>query len=200
MVAQFIDDFSSNHPLVLVDPVMGDDGKLYSICTNTMKEGIKALVQKADLITPNYTEACFLLGECWQPLVEQGGSLTPWLHRLSEMGPPRVVVTGVPLPGNKIANLGYDRSQDKFWQFTSDLIPVKYPGAGDMFASVLLGELLGGSSLPDAIHRSGDFVTAAVQTTFAAGAPTREGILLEKMLPQLCRSCNAKKSDGGQGK
>jgi pyridoxine kinase len=186
VVSQFIDDFSLNHPLVLVDPIMGDDGKLYSICTDTMKEGIKALVQKADLITPNYTEACFLLGEAWQPVVEQVESLKSWLVRLSEMGPPRVVVTGVPLPGNKIANLGYDRDQDQVWQFTSDLIPARYPGTGDIFASVLLGKLLGGASLPEAIPHAGDFVSAVVQDTFTAGTPTREGILLENRLPQLC--------------
>ena len=197
VVAQFIDNFSANRPLVLVDPVMGDDGKLYSICTDAMIEGIKALVQKADVITPNYTEACFLLGESWQPLVTQAESLYPWLVRLSEMGPPRIVVTGVPLPDNKIANLGYDRDDKQFRQFTSELIPAKYPGTGDIFASVLLGKLLGGTSLPDAVTCAGDFVSAAVRETFAAGTPPREGILLEKMLPRLGCSGNAKKSIGG---
>ena len=192
VVSQFIDDFASNRPLVLVDPVMGDDGKLYSICTDIMKDRLKALVKKADVITPNYTEACFLLNEAWQPLVTDVESMNPWLVRLSGMGPPQVVVTGVPLPGDKIANLGYDRCTNQFWQFTSDLIPVKYPGTGDIFASVLLGELLGGSALPDVIHRAGDFVSAAVRDTFDARTATREGILLERMLPQLCCSNNHK--------
>jgi len=186
VVSKFIDDFSSRRPLVLVDPVMGDDGKLYSFFTDTMKESIKSLVQKADVITPNYTEACFLLGETWQSLVADADALQSWLVRLSEMGPPRVVVTGVPLPCNKIANLGYDHDKKQFWQFTNDLIPAKYPGTGDIFASVLLGELLGGAPLPKAISRAGSFVSCAVRDTFAAGSPTREGILLEKWLPQLC--------------
>jgi len=198
VVSQFIDDFSLNHPLVLVDPIMGDDGKLYSICTDTMKEGIKTLVQKADLITPNYTEACFLLGEAWQPVVEQAESLKSWLVRLSKMGPPRIVITGVPLPGNKIANLGYDRDKDQAWQFTSDLIPAKYPGTGDIFASVLLGKLLGGASLPEAIPHAGAFVSAVVQDTFTAGTPPREGILLENRLSQLCCGNLGKKHVGGK--
>ena len=186
IVSRFIEDFSSRRPLVLVDPVMGDDGKLYSFFTNTMKEKIKALVQKADVITPNYTEAGFLLGEPWESLVADAGALQSWLVRLSEMGPPRVVVTGVPLPCSKVANLGYDRSLNQFWQFTSDLIPAKYPGTGDIFASVLLGDLLRGSPLPKAISRAGNFVSAAVRDTFTAGTPAREGILLENRLSQLC--------------
>ena len=183
IVSQFIDDFAANRPLVLVDPVMGDDGKLYSICTDIMKDRIKALVQKADVITPNYTEACFLLNEPWQPFVTQVSPMNSWLVRLAEMGPPQVVITGVPLSGDKIANLGYDLYTNQFWQFTSDRIPARYPGTGDIFASVLLGKLLGGSVLPDAITRASEFISAAIQDTFAAGTPTREGILLEKMLP-----------------
>jgi pyridoxine kinase len=186
VVSRFIEDFSPGSPLVLVDPVMGDDGKLYSFFTDTMKEKIKALVKKADVITPNYTEACFLLGKPWQSIVPYPEALSPWLVRLAQMGPPRIVVTGVPLPGNKIANLGYDRTLNQFWQFTSDLIPAKYPGTGDVFASVLLGELLRKEPLPTAINRAGNFVSAAVRVTFAAGTPNREGILLENQLSQLC--------------
>ena len=55
VVLEFIDSFSANRPLVLVDPVMGDDGKLYSVYTAKMQEHIRQLVRKADVITPNYT-------------------------------------------------------------------------------------------------------------------------------------------------
>lgn len=197
VVARFIDDFSSTRPLVMVDPVMGDEGKLYSICTDKMKEGIKTLVKKADVITPNFTEACFLLGEPWHPLVSQVEPLYSWLVKLSEMGPPQVVITGIPLPGNKLANLGYDRGRNQFRHFISDLIPAKYPGSGDIFASVLLGGLLEGVSLNDAVRNAGSFVTSAVKTTFDAGTPPREGILLEKMLPQLSCGFTMRNSIGG---
>ena len=179
LVAQFIDDFSANHPLVLVDPVMGDDGQLYSICTAAMKEQILSLVQKAGIITPNYTEACFLLNEPWQPTVPRLADMEPWLRRLSDLGPAQVVVTGIPLPDHKIANLGFDRATGQSWQFVNDLIPARYPGTGDVFASVLLGRLLAGFSLPAAIRDAADFVASAVRLSVASGAPRREGILLE---------------------
>ena len=187
LVAQFIDDFSANHPLVLVDPVMGDDGQLYSICTAAMKERMLSLVQKAGIITPNYTEACFLLNEPWQPTVPRLADMEPWLRRLSALGPAQVVVTGIPLPDQKIANLGFDRATGQSWQFINDLIPARYPGTGDVFASVLLGRLLAGFSLPAAIRDAADFVASAVRLSVASGAPRREGILLESCLPRLCR-------------
>ena len=191
LVARFIDDFSANHPLVLVDPVMGDDGQLYSICTAAMKEQILSLVQKAGIITPNYTEACFLLNEPWQPTITCLADMEPWLCRLSDLGPAQVVVTGIPLPDHKIANLGFDRTTGQSWQIVNDYIPARYPGTGDVFASVLLGRLLAGFSLPAAIRDAGDFVAAAVRLSVASSAPRREGILLEACLPRLCRSLAA---------
>ncbi|NMC33551.1 MAG: pyridoxamine kinase [Veillonellaceae bacterium] len=186
LVAQFIDDFSANHPRILVDPVMGDDGRLYSICTDAMKGKIRALVEKAGIITPNYTEACFLLDEPWQCEITAADEIQPWLRRLAAMGPTQIVITGIPLPGHKIANLGFDRPTGQSWQFITDYIPVKYPGTGDAFASVLLGKLLAGLSLCEAIRAAGDFVAAAVRLSAASGMPTREGILLESCLGRLC--------------
>ena len=59
VVEKFIEDFAYSHPLVLIDPVMGDEGKLYSVYNEKMQEAMKGLIAKADVITPNYTEACF---------------------------------------------------------------------------------------------------------------------------------------------
>lgn len=185
IVLQLIDDFSDNRPLILVDPVMGDYGKLYSVYTAQMQERMKKLVGKADIITPNYTEAGFLLGRPFQATVERPELLEPWLYDLADMGPARIVVTGVPLPNQQVANLSYDRPSNQFWHSTSCLLPARFPGTGDVFASVLLGSLLQGSALSHAVERAGSFVLAAVQRTYTAGTPLREGILLEPALKNL---------------
>ena len=70
VVEKFIEDFAYSHPLVLIDPVMGDEGKLYSVYNEKMQEAMKGLIAKADVITPNYTEACFLLGKQYQDSVD----------------------------------------------------------------------------------------------------------------------------------
>ncbi len=188
VVLEFIDNFSHNNPLVLVDPVMGDHGRLYSTYTTAMQERMKALVKKADIITPNFTEACFLLGETYQELCPESSKMEEWLHRLTEMGPAIAVITGVPISTDKIMNIGYDRIHQVLWQDIHEYIPVRYPGTGDIYASVLLGALLHGESLSTAMKLAADFVGLAIETTFSVSTPTREGVLLERALPWLSRT------------
>ena len=185
VVSGFIDEFSDNSPLVVVDPVMGDDGKLYSVYTSQMQEQMRMLIQKADIITPNYTEAGFLLGNSYQDTVVEEESIKNWLVQLAAFGPSIVIITGIPLTNKRIMNLGYDKDKGCFWQVVNEVIPARYPGTGDIFASVLIGALLQNSSLPVAMKRSADFVAAGLKATFEAGTPTREGLLLEKVLPKL---------------
>ena len=187
VVQQFIDEFSSNHPLVVVDPVMGDDGKLYSIYTPQMQEQMKRLVKRADILTPNYTEACFLLGETYQGQVCDVAQMKKWLLRLAEFGPTTVVMTGIPFEHGKILTLGYDQKEDIFFDIVTDHIPAKYPGTGDIFSSVLIGSLLHKDSLPVAMERAVNFVGLAIKTTFEADTPTRDGVVVERVLPWLCR-------------
>jgi pyridoxine kinase len=186
-VVHFIDTFSANKPLLLVDPVMGDEGRLYSVYTAEMQQHMKKLVSKADVITPNFTEACFLLGETYQEEVLEPAVLKDWLVRLAGFGPAIVIMTGIPLANQQIMNMGYERRSGRFWQVVSEHIPARYPGTGDIFASVLAGALLHKKSVPQAMELAADFVTMAIKTTFEAGTPTREGVLLESALPWLVK-------------
>ena len=188
VVKSFIDAFSANRPLVLVDPVMGDEGKLYSTYTPAMQAEMKHLVAKADVITPNYTEACFLLGEPYQELPQAPALMEKWLERLAALGPEKVVLTGVRAADDHLFNLGYDSTLKRHWRVAARRIPAHYPGTGDAFASVLAGALLQGEALPQAMQRATEFVSLAVKITHKAGTPQREGVLLEKALPSLCRA------------
>jgi pyridoxine kinase len=184
-VTHFIDEFSGNQPLVLVDPVMGDEGRLYSVYTPTMQEHMKRLVSKADIITPNFTEACFLLGERYEEQVVEPERLKQWLIRLADFGPSIVIVTGIPLINQQIMNIGYERESGSFQEVVCEHIPARYPGTGDIFASVVAGALLYKLSLPVAMKLAADFVATAIKATFVAGTPAREGVLLESALPRL---------------
>lgn len=200
IVTRFIDDFSGNRPLVLVDPVMGDDGKLYSTYSPQMQQQMRLLVQKADIITPNFTEACFLLGESYQAPFPEIDRIEDWLSRLSDMGPPVVIITGIPVEEGKIVNAGYDRRNRAFWRDCCDHIPVKYPGTGDIYASVLLGSLLYNDTMMTAMKRAADFITLAINATCTANTATREGVLLEMVLPWLSRNFWQEKNPNTTGK
>ena len=186
VVEKFIEDFSSDHPLVLIDPVMGDEGKLYSVYNEKMQEAMKGLIAKADVITPNYTEACFLLGKEYTDTVDNLSELEPWLMELADFGPDKVVMTGIPFRGNSFLNIAYQKSTDEFWRIENDYIPARYPVTGDIFASVLLGCLLKGKSLPFAVDKAANFVAKVVKKTYIAQMPRREGVLLESLLTELC--------------
>lgn len=186
MVKEFIHDFASPDQLVVVDPVLGDNGKFYSAFNQNMVEKMKELVAHAEVITPNLTEAAFLLGETYRSNVSLS-ELKSWCVRLAELGPKQVIITSVPdenLP-NKTSVMAYNSDDKRYWRVSCDYLPANYPGTGDAFASVMVGSLLQGDSLPIALDRAVHFISMGVRATFGHGHSPAEGILIEKVLPSL---------------
>jgi len=186
IVCEAIEAFASDERLVLVDPVMGDDGEPYGPVRPDLIEGMRRLIRKAGIITPNFTEACFLLDRPYRKRIRTG-ELKDWLVQLAEFGPSVAIVTSVPLdPGNgRSAVVAYNRADGRFWKVDCAFVPASYPGTGDAFASATLGGLLQGDSLPIALDRAVQFVTLAVKASFGYDLPSREGVLLERVLSNL---------------
>jgi pyridoxine kinase len=177
-------EFFRSYPdsLSVVDPVMGDHGKPYRTCTPEIRARMEELVKVADIITPNLTEACILLGEEFPTAPLTASDAKSMLARLCELGPRMTVLTGINLSTGTLSNLGYDRDRSAYWRVDCDYVPVSYPGTGDIFAAVLTGGLLGGDSLPIAMDRATRFLELAIKTTYSYGADTRHGVMLEKCL------------------
>lgn len=179
-------DFFASFPeaLKVVDPVMGDNGKNYKTYTPELCARMSELVAVADIITPNLTEAAILLGERFPEGAVSASTMKSWLVRLSQLGPKTVVITSVPLLSGGIATVGYDSERGSFWKITGEYVPISYSGSGDMFASVLVGGILGGDSLPIAMNRATSFTTSTIKTTYGYGTHWTDGIMFE---PQLFR-------------
>ena len=179
-------DFFASFPeaLKVVDPVMGDNGKNYKTYTPELCARMSELVAVADIITPNLTEAAILLGEKFPEGAVSASTMKSWLVRLSQLGPKTVVITSVPLLSGGIATVGYDSERGSFWKITGEYVPISYSGSGDMFASVLVGGILGGDSLPIAMNRATTFTTSTIKTTYGYGTHWTDGIMFE---PQLFR-------------
>ena len=96
IVIDTIQRFKKRNTLVMLDPVMGDYGRLYSSYTQAMCKEMRRLLSYADLVTPNLTELCQLLDV---PYPENGAvtdrELGEMVRKLSEQGPRQVVVTGI---------------------------------------------------------------------------------------------------------
>lgn len=188
-VARCIQNCMAPGGLAVVDPVLGDNGVLDPTMTPEMVNRMRWLVSHADVITPNFTEAAFLLDEPCRQRIDEA-TLCDWLGRLCAMGPARAVITSVPLDSHSphslsVAALDSSRAEGAFWRVDAHCLPAHYPGTGDAFASVLTGALLQGDSLPVAVDRAAQFATLCIQSSFGYGLPTREGVLLERMLPSL---------------
>jgi len=185
IVRGFIDDFRKDNQLVVVDPVMADNGKLYSTFTCELVSEMRRLIEKADVITPNLTEAAFLLDEEWD-INMSIDKAKDWALRLADKGPGIVIITSVPEENNhKTAAIAYHRKTQRFWKVSIEYLPASYPGTGDTFTSVVTAALLQGDSLPIAMDRAVNFINIGVRATFGHDYDPREGIMLERVLHTL---------------
>lgn len=186
IVCGYIERFRTADTLVVVDPVLGDNGHLYSKMTQEMVEEMRRLACRADVLTPNLTEAFALLDRPYKTdcTTEE---LKDLIAELSEMGPDTVIITGVPVPGQSglTSVIARSKSDLRTWKVTCPYLPAHYPGTGDSFTSVITGSLLQGDSLPIALDRAAQFILQGIRSTFGYRMDNRDGILLERVLPNL---------------
>lgn len=193
IVARLMDRLGKKESIFLVDPVLGDDGKLYPTQTMELVQSMRRLAGKADIITPNFTEVCFLLDTPYQETVTPKQA-KEYLKALSALGEKEskkkksVLITSAPCEEEDfISVLAYDAENKRFWQTKPPKIPSAYPGTGDSFASVFLGALLQKDSLPMAMARAARFIYDVMLMTYGYGTPYIDGIMLERALPRLAR-------------
>ena len=186
IVSDFIRDFRRSESLVVIDPVLGDNGRLYAGMTEDMVLGMRTLVRQGDVITPNLTELFALLDEPYQPECSDD-MLKDAIRALSAQGPDTVIITSVPVKGRPdlTSVVASSRSDGRTWKVTCPYLPAHYPGTGDTFTSVITGALLQGDSLPVALDRAAQFIVQGIRATFGYHGDNREGILLERVLPNL---------------
>jgi pyridoxine kinase len=184
IVSKCIDTFKREDNIVVVDPVMGDNGKLYDTMDDEMVTNMRGLIKKADIITPNFTEVMYLLGE--DPGKEPDPkNIKEYLMRLSEIGPNIVIITSLPEKDKRTSVVAYDKKFNRFWKVSCEYIPAHYPGTGDSFTSVVIGSLLQGDSLPMALDRGVQFISSCIKASNGFDYKEREGILLELVLENL---------------
>jgi len=185
-VMKFIDEFKKEDQLVVIDPVLGDNGKLYATFNTDHVREMRNLVQKANIITPNLTEAALLLDK-EIPKEISDEEIKEWILTLSAKGAQIVIITSVPEYNSKDVTsvIAYNKKGERFWKVSCNYLPANYPGTGDAFASVITGSLLQGDSLPIAMDRAVKFTSMGVRATFGYDYDTKNGILLERILDTL---------------
>lgn len=175
----------NNDTLSVIDPVMGDHGKVYKTYTQEMVNKMSELIKHADIITPNFTEASILLKKEYTSENLDIIILKEYLKELSNMGPKIIIMTGVHTSDDEYANLCYDKIKNEYYLIPYEYIDAKFPGTGDLFTSLFVGYLFRGKSVPQAIEEASRFVTLAVKTTISDGTDSRNGVAFEKIIIEL---------------
>ena len=153
--------------LRIVDPVMGDGGQKYPTYTNELCAAMAGLVDGADVLTPNLTEAAILTGIAYEGQDVDKAFVQKNADKLLEMGAKTVVLKGVVHAGESVIRNYIASAADggKVDEVSSELLPYILHGTGVLFASGLTAAIYTGRDLPEAVHFAGELVRDPMQVT-----------------------------------
>lgn len=179
LISDFIDRFGKDGALIFVDPVMGDNGRIYSGLSADYPEHMLKLCGKADILAPNLTEACLLLGREYSHDISRDG-VEDMLRSLYELCGGYVFITGVS-DGDRVGALGFDGES-----FCGSFMPhedIVIAGTGDILSAAFLGAVMRGAEYSRALDIAVRFTYEAVRQTVAAPDRRHYGVHFELALP-----------------
>lgn len=182
IVRCFIKRFKSEGNVTVIDPVMGDDGRLYPSYSPLLAERMKSLVEYADILTPNLTEACILTDTEYRKDMNEE-ELLSLCNKLSAKGPKRIVISGLERDGD-LANYVYE-SDRKAQLIREHKVGTCRAGTGDVFSSIIAADSVRGKNLNDAVLHASSFVAKALKRTVELDIPEADGICFEEFLKEI---------------
>jgi pyridoxine kinase len=176
----------AEHPAALrfVDPVMGDGGQKYTTYTDQLCQAMAELVDGADVLTPNLTEASILTGIAYQGQDVSEEFVWQNADALVEMGAKAVVIKGVSHGDGLIRNFVSGADFDTV-EVASEELPYMLHGTGDLYASAVLAAVMAGKSLYDAVSFAGKLVHDAMIVTREQPDFEVRGVSFESMLGEV---------------
>lgn len=185
LVADMFANFKNEDGIILVDPVMADNGKLYSVYSEEMAAGMAKLCTHADVIVPNLTEAAFILGEEYVGENYDRSYIENTLRKLADLGPKQVVLSGVSFGENQLGAVCFDKSTNTFDYVYNRRIEGHFHGTGDIFGSALLAGLMNGFTLPKSAQIAVDYTLKSIEASVALDQERRYGVAFELAIPSL---------------
>ncbi|MCD7724429.1 MAG: pyridoxamine kinase [Clostridiales bacterium] len=185
IVKRFIQEFSREDTQVIVDPVMGDYGQLYSTYTEALCEEMRELVRLADITTPNLTEACHLTQTPYKHTGWSRKELLAMAGKVAAFGPSKVVITGI-VQGEFIANYIYEAGKEPKLIRTHK-VGTERSGTGDVFASIIAADCVKGIPFERSVRKASGFVKKCILKSIELEIPKTDGVCFEEILYQLKR-------------
>ena len=182
IVKKFFKEFKTEETQIIVDPVMDDYGKPYPTYTEEMCGEMKKLVEFADILTPNVTEACVLTDtpykEKWK--IEEIQEMAEKIHA---MGPKKIAITGI-VQGGFIANFCYEEGQQPKVLRTHKE-GTQRSGTGDIFASIIAADAVNGVPFYKSVKKASDFIKKCIIRSQELDIPLTDGVCFEEVLGKL---------------
>ena len=187
LVSALFDRFCTKDNLILVDPVMADNGKLYTIFGPKMAKGMARLCAKADVVVPNLTEAALMLDVPYPGEDASEKTVREILEGLCGLGAPRAVLTGISFEEGMLGAACFDSRSGEFSYTADTRIGGYFHGTGDVFGSALLCGLMNNMTLANATKLAVDYTHESIRLTVAAKQEERYGVCFERALPLLLK-------------
>ncbi|MGN0532291.1 MAG: pyridoxamine kinase [Eubacterium sp.] len=191
IIADIIQKLATDNTIIVVDPVMADDGKIYDSYDSAGVEAIKHIVSLATVITPNLTELCLIANNQYSQIVAlDDAKMIAAIKDMSRSTGKTVVTTGIHIENNKIANAIYTPDDDNLDVIENQRIGGSFSGTGDILTSIITAQMVKGVDIAQAVRLAGDFITKSIATTVnncQQGYSPADGINFEQNIGMLTK-------------
>jgi len=194
LVKNLVSELSDKGTTIYVDPVMGDAGKLYSIFGPDFPKEMRKLCEKADVLMPNLTELCFMMGMEYKDGPYTKEYIDSIFKAAEAFGLKKIVITGVSFEKGKVGAVFKDYETGETGCVMRHMIEGYYHGTGDVFGSALVGALESGVPLKDSVRIAVDFTVGSIKRTYESGADVRYGVDFEQGLEEYARQVRVRKN------
>ena len=160
LVSELCRESAARGCMVFVDPVMGDEGKLYNGVTEATVGHMRAMTAVADYVMPNYTEAAYLAGASIREELTRAEA-DALVDNLRSLGAKSVLITSAKVEG-QFCVVGYDHVQGERFLLPFEMVPVFFSGTGDLFSGILTGCVLDGMPLQQAARKAMDAIRVMI--------------------------------------
>lgn len=182
IVKRYFRDFGGGAQII-VDPAMGDNGRLYAGFGPEFPKKMAELMEGADLVLPNITEAAFMLGMEYKEHYDRG-YIMALLEGLLSLGAKTAALTGVSFEEGRLGAVSLDGS-GAFSEYYTDRLPVNFHGTGDIYSAAAAGALVLGKSVPEALALAADYTAECIRLTLAEENHSWYGVNFEQATPYL---------------
>lgn len=182
IVTRFLDNFKTPDTVTVIDPVMGDNGKLYPTYSPLLAKKMRELAARADILTPNLTEACILTDTEYHTDVTENELLSICEH-LGAKGPDKIVISGIER-GDDLDNFVWTKGSSPTIIREHKVGPCR-SGTGDVFSSMIAAYAVKGVDYTESVRLASSFIAKVLRRALELDLPKTDGICFEEYLSEI---------------